>query len=129
MLARWQHRDPAENLEPVLPVEELVRIQEEVQKVAVSDGIRRYIVQLVDETRKHPSIYLGVSPRGALALLRAAQGYAYLQERDYLLPDDVKRLVYDAFAHRLILQPEARMGGLKEKDVLEGIVQKVPVPV
>jgi len=100
MLSRWQNGNPAERLEPVLSAEELLRIQDEVQQVAVSDGIRRYIVQLVDETRKHPGVYLGVSPRGALALMRAAQGWAYLQGRDYLLPDDVKRLVFDALAHR-----------------------------
>jgi len=77
MLSRWQNGNPAERLEPVLSAEELLRIQDEVQQVAVSDGIRRYIVQLVDETRKHPGVYLGVSPRGALALMRAAQGWAY----------------------------------------------------
>jgi len=129
MLARWQQRDPLDKLEPVLHADQLVRLQEEVQNVAVSEGIRRYIVQLADETRRHASIYLGVSPRGALALLRAAQGFAYLQQRDYVVPDDVKRFVYDVFAHRLILQPEARLGGLKARDVLEGIVQKVAVPV
>ncbi|OJF18224.1 MAG: AAA family ATPase [Bacillaceae bacterium G1] len=129
MLSRWQNGNPAERLEPVLSAEELLRIQDEVQQVAVSDGIRRYIVQLVDETRKHPGVYLGVSPRGALALMRAAQGWAYLQGRDYLLPDDVKRLVFDALAHRLILQPEARMRGVQEKEVLKNIVQSVPVPV
>lgn len=129
MLSRWQNGNPAERLEPVLSAEELLRIQDEVQQVAVSDGIRRYIVQLVDETRKHPGVYLGVSPRGALALMRAAQGWAYLQGRDYLLPDDVKRLVFDALAHRLILQTEARMRGVQEKEVLKNIVQSVPVPV
>lgn len=129
MLARWQHGDPAARLTPVLSVPELLQMQEDVQQVTVSDGLRRYIVQLAVETRRHPSVYLGVSPRGTLALMRAAQGLAYLQERDYLLPDDVKRLVPDVLAHRLILQPEARMGGLKARDVLEGIVQKVPVPV
>lgn len=129
MLSRWQNGNPAERLEPVLSAEELLRIQDEVQQVAVSDGIRRYIVQLVDETRKHPGVYLGVSPRGALALMRAAQGWAYLQGRDYLLPDDVKRLVFDALAHRLILQPEAQMRGVQEKEVLKNIVQSVPVPV
>lgn len=129
MLGRWQQSDQLERLEPVLKAADVLRLQEDAQRVAVSDGIRRYIVQLVDETRRHPSVYLGVSPRGALALLRAAQGYAFLQQRDFVVPDDVKRLVFDAFAHRLILKPEARLSGLKERDVLEGIVQKVPVPV
>lgn len=129
MLARMQTGGMLDKLEPVLSAEELLQIQEEVRQVAVSELIQYYIVQLVEQTRKHPSIYLGVSPRGSLALLRAAQGHAYLHGRSYVLPDDVKALVYDTLAHRLILHAEARLGGLKERDVLEGILQKVPVPI
>lgn len=129
MLARMQTGEVAEKLEPVLSIEKLLQIQAEVRQVTVSEPIRYYIVQLVEQTRKHPSIYLGVSPRGSLALLRAAQAYAYLQGRSYVLPDDVKALTFDALAHRLILHAEARLGGLRERDVLEGILQKVPVPL
>jgi len=129
MLARMQTGGMLDKLEPVLSAEELLQIQEEVRQVAASELIQYYIVQLVEQTRKHPSIYLGVSPRGSLALLRAAQGHAYLHGRSYVLPDDVKALVYDTLAHRLILHAEARLGGLKERDVLEGILQKVPVPI
>jgi MoxR-like ATPase len=82
----------------------------------------------VDSTRSHSSVYLGASPRGSLALQRLVQARAVLQGRDYVLPDDVKRLVYPALAHRILLNAQARVKGVTTKQVIEDCTGSIPVP-
>ncbi|MBI4328453.1 MAG: MoxR family ATPase [Chloroflexi bacterium] len=121
-------RHPIEDLQPISSPEELLDLQQEVRETYVDDMIKRYIALIVDATRTHPAVYVGASPRGALALYRASQARALLQGRDYILPDDVKTLVPYALAHRLILNPTARMQDLSVQEVLQQTVQSVPVP-
>ncbi|MGW6298832.1 AAA family ATPase [Peribacillus butanolivorans] len=129
VLHRAQYTAPLEELESVITIEELIALQEEAKAVIVDDTIKRYIVNLANRSRTHERVYLGVSPRGSIALMKAAQAYALLQGRDYVLPDDVQYLVPFVFAHRLILKPEASYEGVDAGMVIHEIVATIQVPV
>lgn len=129
VLHRAQYNAPIEELQSVITLEELVDLQQEAKSVIVDDTIKRYIVELANHSRKHESVYLGVSPRGSIALMKAAQAYALLKGRDYVLPDDVQHLVPYVFAHRLILNPEANYAGVNANMVIHEIVATTQVPV
>jgi MoxR-like ATPase len=100
----------------------------QVVEVTVSDGIVDYVLALTAETRRSPSLTLGVSPRGAAMLLMASKAWAYLSGREFVTPDDVKALVKSAWRHRVVLRPEVELEGATPDSVLDGIVQRVPVP-
>ncbi|MFA1715122.1 AAA family ATPase [Peribacillus frigoritolerans] len=129
VLHRAQYTAPLEELESVITLDELIELQAEVKAVIVDDTIKRYIVELANQTRSHEGVYLGVSPRGSIALMKAAQAYALIQGRDYVLPDDVQYLVPFVFSHRLILKPEANYEGFDAGMVIQEIVATTKVPV
>ncbi|WP_342603913.1 MoxR family ATPase [Peribacillus sp. FSL E2-0159] len=129
VLHRVQYTAPLEELESVITLDELIELQAEVKAVIVDDTIKRYIVELANHTRTHEGVYLGVSPRGSIALMKAAQAYALIQGRDYVLPDDVQYLVPFVFSHRLILKPEASYDGFDAGMVIHEIVATTQVPV
>jgi MoxR-like ATPase len=129
MLSRFSDGNPLETLEPVLSAEELRQLQEMAGAVKVSDGIKEYIVRLCHKTREHQHIYLGVSPRGSLALYRAVQALAFVRGRDYVIPDDVKELAPVVFGHRMIVKPEARLDGATAERILTVILAETRVPV
>ncbi|MFF2501497.1 AAA family ATPase [Peribacillus sp. NPDC058075] len=129
VLHRAQYTAPLEELESVITLDELIELQGEVKAVIVDDTIKRYIVELANQTRSHEGVYLGVSPRGSIALMKAAQAYALIQGRDYVLPDDVQYLVPFVFSHRLILKPEANYDGFDAGMVIHEIVATTQVPV
>ncbi len=128
ILSRQQFRHPFETLEQVVSLEELVQVQDEVKAVYVSTPVKRYIVELVRQTRQHAEVYLGASPRGSLALFRTGQARAAIQGRDYVLPDDIKFLAQPALAHRVILGPAARLRDLSADQIIQEVMVKVPVP-
>ena len=119
---------PLSSLQSVCGAADVIAMQELVGAVYCSREVRAYVAQLAALTRKHPALALGVSPRGAIALIRAAQGCAVLAGRDYILPDDVKRMALPVLSHRLILTPEARMKGQSAQLILLGLLSSVPVP-
>ncbi len=121
-------RHPIEDLQPVTNAHELEQLQRAVRGIHVDPQVQRYIVQVVGLTRDHPDVYLGASPRGSLAVMRAAQARAMLNARDYVIPDDVKALAPAALAHRLIMSPEARMRNATATGVVEQVLREVPVP-
>lgn len=129
MLARFQERNPLDELEPVTTPEELLRAAAACRAVYVEDDLRWYMAEITRATRRHEAIELGVSPRGTLALFRCAQALAALRGRDFVIPDDVKELVTPVLAHRIILSPEARLRGRDAWQLLEEIVETVNVPV
>ncbi|MFF2460088.1 AAA family ATPase [Peribacillus simplex] len=129
VLNRAQYTVPLDELEAVITLDELIELQAEVKAVIVDDTIKRYIVELVNRTRTHEGVYLGVSPRGSIALMKAAQAYARVQGRDYVLPDDVQYLVPFVFSHRLILKPEAKYEGFDAGMVIHEVVATTQVPV
>ncbi|MER3401351.1 MAG: AAA family ATPase [Thermoflexus sp.] len=128
ILDAQQFRHPIETLEQVVRLEELRRAQEEIRTVHVAPEVKGYLLEIVERTREHPDVYLGASPRGALALFRTAQARAVLRGRDYVLPDDIKALANPCLAHRLILNPAARMREITPEQVLGEILGQVPVP-
>lgn len=128
ILDRQQYQHPITTLEQVLSVEELIWTQEEIKKVYVSAPVKRYIVELVRQTRQHPDVYLGASPRGSLALYRTGQALAAMDGRDFVLPDDIKKLVIPTLSHRVILGPAARLRDLAAQQILTDVILKVPVP-
>ena len=128
MLTNQQLHHPIDGLKQVIEAAELLRAQEAVKRVKVTAEIKRYIVGLVEKTRAHGEIYLGASPRGSLALFRTSQARAAILGRDYVLPDDVKALAVPALAHRLIVGSAARIREVDAVDVIEEVLEKVPVP-
>ncbi len=97
--------------------------------VHVAHSLKGYILEIADATRAHPALALGMSPRSALALLRASRAEAAASGRDHLLPDDVRRVALPVLEHRLVLAPEARVRGTSRKDVLDEVLASVPVPI
>ena len=128
ILERQQFKHPFESLEQEVSLEELLQAQSEVKEIFISPALKHYIVDLVRQTRNHPEVYLGASPRGSLALARTAQARAAIQGRDFVLPDDIKALIIPTLAHRVILGPGARLRDLDSQQILEEILSGVPVP-
>ena len=128
ILERQQFHHPLEDLQQVVSVDELLQVQEQVKEVFVSPALKRYIVDLVNQTRQHVEVYLGASPRGSLALYRTAQARAAMIGRDYVLPDDIKGLAVSTLAHRVILGPGARLRDLSQQQIVDEILLGVPVP-
>jgi len=129
MITGQSAASPLDDLEPVTDVDEIIRLQQVVKAVYVDSSIVDYVVDIVTETRKDPMLALGASPRASLALTKALRAYAFLNDRDYVLPDDVKVLAPYVLCHRLILRPEAAMDGMTQASVLNSVLQRVKVPV
>jgi MoxR-like ATPase len=128
ILGAQQYAHPITTLDQVVSQEELLTAQEAVKQVYVDDLIKEYIINLATATRNHLDVYLGVSPRGSLALYRTSQALAAIRQRDYVIPDDVKYLAEPALAHRLIISPAARIKNIDPKEVIQDILASVPVP-
>ena len=128
VLDRQQFRHPIELLEQVIGADELLAAQAAVRQVYADPAIKAYLVEIVTQTRKHPDVYLGASPRGSLALHHTAQARAALHGRDYVIPDDIKTLAEAALAHRIIIGPAARIKDISARSVIQDILSSVPVP-
>jgi MoxR-like ATPase len=128
IIERQQIIHPIEQIEHVVEATDVLKLQETVKKIYVDDLVKQYIVALVDATRQHPSIYLGASPRGSLALFRTAQARALLLGRDYVLPDDIKALAEPALAHRSLISSAGQSQGKDSRTFIEEILATVPVP-
>lgn len=129
VLNRAQKNPPIEELEPVVSLEELRALQYEIKNVFVEDTIKRYIVDISNRTRIHENVYLGASPRGSIGLMKAAQAYAFICGRDFVLPDDIQYLAPYVLSHRIILKSEAKFEGITAEEIISRIVARVPVPV
>ncbi len=123
-----QYIHPIEQINHVVDAADILFIQETVKTIYVDNLVKQYIVALVDATRQHPSIFLGSSPRGSLALFRTAQARALLQGRDYVLPDDVKALAESALAHRSLLSSIGQTPGKDSQAIIAEILETVEVP-
>jgi MoxR-like ATPase len=128
VLDSQQFQHPVDQLEQVVSVDELLAAQEKLKEVFVDPLIKSYIVELVRQTRRHPDVYLGASPRGSLALYKSGQARAASMGRDYVIPDDVKALAVSALAHRVIIGPAARIKDVDSRAVVQEIINSVPVP-
>ena len=126
---QWQKDDPTGDLEPAVDMDRFVELQQCVEtEVYIDQVIVDYITQLVRLTREHHRVAVGVSPRGGLALLRASRGIALIHGRDFVVPDDVKMVVSDALSHRIILNIEDTLEGVRGETIIDEVLQEVPVP-
>ncbi|MHB8605799.1 MAG: AAA family ATPase [Thermoplasmatota archaeon] len=126
----WQRDDPTGLVEPVLPPEGFQLLQEIVERgIHVAPEILDYISGIVRALRDSPDVAVGPSPRGAVALMRASRGLAFVRGRDFVTPDDVKELAVDALAHRTLLDLERALEGLRPEDAVRQVADAVPVPV
>ncbi|HEY47929.1 MAG: AAA family ATPase [Anaerolineae bacterium SM23_ 63] len=128
MMERQKLGHPIHALECEVDVEDLLVAQSAVREVTLTEEIKRYIVDLVEGTRSHDEVYLGASPRGSLALFRTSQALAASLGRDYVLPDDVKRMAVPTLAHRLVLASVARIQEINAKDIIQELTRRIPVP-
>jgi MoxR-like ATPase len=107
---------------------DIVQLQQEVKKVHIADSVRRYILDIVDRLRQHPDVQPSPSPRSGIALLTGARALAFVQERNFVIPDDVKRLLVPALAHRLRISAEAEMEDVSPESIINEVATEVPVP-
>lgn len=128
MLSRQHFEHPLDRIGQVATLDELRTAQAAVRQVYVDDLLKEYVVALVEATRRHDDVYLGAGPRGSLALYNAARAWAAMQGRDYVIPDDIKKLAEATLAHRIIVSPAARMRNVDARAIVREIVQTVPVP-
>ncbi|MDX1511119.1 MAG: AAA family ATPase [Nitriliruptorales bacterium] len=120
--------DPLSELEPVTDATTVAAAIETVRNVAITEPMERYLIDICRTTREHPDVELGASPRASLAMLRAARAWAATADRDYVIPDDAKRLAPHVLPHRLILRPEAELSGRTAAAVIADVLSMVPVP-
>jgi len=116
------------HISPVATPEDILAIQQEVKKVHVADSIRHYITDILDRLRHHPDLSLGPSPRGGIALLKSSRALAFIQERDFVIPDDVKKLLIPALCHRPRISAEAEMEDVTPETIINQVANEVPVP-
>lgn len=128
MLAKFRGENPLHTLAPVITGEEILRIQQCVLDTYVDESLYTFIVEIVRRTRNQPEVLLGVSPRGALSLLHAAQGLAFFSERDYVLPDDIVKMAPYVLSHRLQLKHEAKLKNKTSEEIIYQILSEMTLP-
>lgn len=121
-------QQPIERLKPIAGAQDVIDAQAEVRTVHVAESLRAYIVELARRTREQAEVYLGASPRGSLALFRASQALAAIRGRNYVTPDDIQALAKACLCHRIIMSSAARLQELSQEDVVQSLLEKVPVP-
>lgn len=128
ILDRHRRRTHPSMLEPVLSDQHVLLLQKALEGIQCAPGLCRYIVDIAEQTRSHPDVRLGVSPRGSIALMRTSMANAMLSGRDYVIPDDIHRMLNPVLAHRMVLHPRASSQNHSAEDVLKEIVRSLPVP-
>ncbi|MEW4326857.1 MoxR family ATPase [Rossellomorea marisflavi] len=128
MMRRFRTGEPIQSIESVVSIEDIGRMKRQVKEVVVSQVVEEYIMELILKTRCHPHVEVGVSPRGTLSYMRAAQSRAFMHNRDYCTPDDVKTLAFPLMAHRISLNVEGEVKNSKE-GVIREIIDTTSVPV
>jgi len=116
------------HISPVATTGDIIQLQQEVKKVYVADSIHHYIISILDSLRHHQDVSLGPSPRGSIALLKGSRALAFVQGRDFVIPDDVKKLFIPSLCHRLRISAEAEMEDITPESIINQIVTEVPVP-
>jgi MoxR-like ATPase len=129
ILLRFEREDPLETLEKVVEPEEILQLQQNVRQIKVEDSVRNYLVNVCRATRTHEDIALGASPRATMALYRTSQAMAAIENRTFVIPDDVKMMAPYVLTHRLVVNPQTRLRGRASEDILREVVDTVPVPV
>ncbi len=129
MLLNLERQHPIETLQPVVEGNVVAELAQQVWQVHVDETVRQYVVRLTAATRQHKDLLLGSSPRGSLALYRGGQAYAALQGRDYVLPDDIKRLSVPILAHRCLVHPESSLRGVRSQQIITQLLAATPLEI
>jgi MoxR-like ATPase len=127
ILDRFKVDNPLASLPPVADGKFILQLQEKVKKVHVDNSLNNYIVAITDATRKSEDVLLGASPRGSLCLYRASQAWAFYKERDYVLPDDIKKMAIPVLSHRIILRQEAKLRKVTAEDIIRSVLNSVKI--
>lgn len=129
LLRQHQQGQPADKLRPVTHMEQIAKVQQEIRSVYMDEAVTDYLLGIVRSTREHSSVLLGASPRASIAFMNAVKAYAFLNGRDYVIPDDVKVLAPYVISHRVVLKPEARLDRMSQEEILAQIIEQKHVPV
>ncbi|MGZ9584960.1 AAA family ATPase [Paenibacillus marinisediminis] len=129
ILARHAEGLPSERVDQVADIATIEEVQQDIKLIHMDEAIVSYMVDIIRETREHPQVLLGASPRASIALMQASKAYAWLQGRRYVTPDDVKRLVPYVLAHRMVLGIDAKIDGSTAYTILQQVLKKIAVPV
>jgi MoxR-like ATPase len=129
MLEMLQHQHPLDQLQPVVSAADLIACQQAVRDIHVDRKVRQYLMRIVHDTRTSDELTLGASPRASIALFRTAQAMAAVRGRDFVQPDDVKRMAGPVLTHRIIVKPECRLRKVTAESIIREIVAEVPVPI
>lgn len=130
ILERTEKNNPIKNIEsPVLTSNDIIRMQSEVKKIRATPEIKEYIVKISSMTRNDPNLTLGVSPRGSIALHKGSKASAYISEREYVIPDDVKNIAVSVLSHRIILSPQGKNNFKTSENYVSELLKKVDIPV
>ena len=124
-----QTENPLDSVSPVISAAELIAMKNDVASVHIADSLYEYITHLAQATRSHAMVQLGLSPRGALAICRMAKAYAYVYDRDFVVPDDIAAIFCDVCTHRMLLSAKARLANLAATDILKEVLESVAKPV
>lgn len=128
ILSAQEKSHPIDSLAPCVSLEDVLSVKRTVKGIRISEELKRYVVDLVRETRSAPGVQLGASPRASLALMKAAQALALLDGHDFVLPEQIQELAVQTIAHRMVIDPQARFSGMTARAIVDDIVKKVPVP-
>jgi MoxR-like ATPase len=115
-------------VKPVISTDALRQLRKEVEQVTISDELLDYTAEIIHQTRNHPDLFLGASPRASLAILRTSKAFAALQGRNFVIPDDIHRVAYPVLNHRIILTPDKELEGGSTEGVIKQILEKIAVP-
>ena len=129
ILRRFREANPLADLRPVVSAEEILRLQAAVRQVFVHPAVEEYIVRLTNATRTHPEVELGASPRGSIAMMRLSQALTALEGRDYVIPEDIRRVAVPALSHRLTLSPDRQLRGTSPEAIVKEILEANPAPM
>ncbi|MDQ0254086.1 MoxR-like ATPase [Evansella vedderi] len=129
VLNRVEKQHPIEILQPVISLEDLLEMQRDVINVYVDESVKKYIIDLVNATRTHHAVFLGASPRASIALMKAGQAYAFVQGRDFVVPDDIKYLAPYTLQHRILLNSDAKLSDITNERVVKEVIKQVNIPV
>lgn len=129
ILERNENENPVRSLQPVLTTADIAALQDEVKKVSAAANVKNYIVDIVNATRNDEAIKLGVSPRGSIALYKAAKAWAFINERSFITPDDVRHCAVSVLSHRIMLSPKGKAEYGSAENVIGQVISRINVPV
>lgn len=129
VLSNLKTQHPIDSLQPVITDKEFLEIQKRVKEVHLNEKISDYIVEIVNNSRKHQDLELGVSPRGSIALMKLGQAWAFIQGRDYIIPDDIKEISAAVLSHRIIVKTESRLRGKNPNSIIKELIKGTEVPL